>query len=591
MALRTINSNKDCVFSTDDPFAEEEQQSRPFYYPTPEKYFDPEQRRQISIKPRRLDKEEENLELISKAFIDRSHDLKPIANQQESLYDEETWPTTSSDQSMAMSTPESTSNQRRSNVAKTADNSNGNKDFTSAQLTSLNRSLNEHKSIPSRDQINNNQTKSDKTTISWYIDRFRQSKPTPRDERNLSTETSDFWWKDNDNKTEITKSLQGIHYEREAMKEHTSNADGKTSDSGNTATNHDERKLDPLNDIHQRANLLISESQSVLSESSLMPRVSTDGFSSDLSDRKSDRYVLTSDSKTISKQTSRSPPLRVIKNFDTTTQNIKNNCPEEISHAHSNDDLLYQWRIARKMELARLSRARSGYLKTKSQFIPRVASNLHSSEINYSNTISNTKYRLKDAAVQTVHNIDAKMVAKTISFDVYTQTNAHLEQITGDRLVATNKTENSTKTLVNQSLITSSVHTVGEKDESLLKHNNSEITSDKAVNADLLVSDCNNYEKNVNMSLGDVNDIAKESASVQKNLSKGSSDHNIVPQEKNDMKEPEDYNVDLDSISSDEEYQDEILQILEAKASQCRQQLAWVDTLLEELREERQFQD
>lgn len=89
--------------------------------------------------------------------------------------------------------------------------------------------------------------------------------------------------------------------------------------------------------------------------------MSSDGFSSDLSDRKNDYYHLTSDSKNVPKQTSRHPSLRLMKRTGTPKKADEIPAAEEVNFVRTRgDDLLYQWRVARKMELARLSRARSG---------------------------------------------------------------------------------------------------------------------------------------------------------------------------------------------------------------------------------------
>ena len=109
-----------------------------------------------------------------------------------------------------------------------------------------------------------------------------------------------------------------------------------------------------------------------MSESSLVPRVSSDGFSSDLSDRKTDYYQATGGGKTVSKQASRLPGLRLMEGTGSAKKADEIITSEDINFGRDGgDDLLYQWRVARKMELARLSRARSGLCRILASYVDK----------------------------------------------------------------------------------------------------------------------------------------------------------------------------------------------------------------------------
>lgn len=92
-----------------------------------------------------------------------------MPNQQMPLYDEEIWPTTSSDQSMTISTPELSSNRKHDNQTTSAIIKDGNENSKDTDLWRFKPGISESKAAQSSgEQFNENNVKSDATTVSWW---------------------------------------------------------------------------------------------------------------------------------------------------------------------------------------------------------------------------------------------------------------------------------------------------------------------------------------------------------------------------------------------------------------------------------------
>ena len=208
-------------------------------------------------------------------------------------------------------------------------------------------------------------------------------------------------------------------------------------------------------------------------------------------------------------------------------------------------------------------------MNVHTQFIPHSTSNFGNSNVKPLNVKDATKPQYKNVSIQTTTYVDRKSSPKIDTLNVSTQTNLNPNLIIRmNNHAIINKKETETNKSLDQANITT-INSSNGKREGSSKRNNTDISVDVDIENYQLSNISNNF---VNTPT-DVKNIS-EGQSAQKNLLIENFSKNTSEDEKYIAKEKlKDYEIDLDSLSSDEEFEDEILQILECKARLCRQQL------------------
>ncbi|XP_050416604.1 uncharacterized protein LOC126830287 [Patella vulgata] len=187
-----------------------------------------------------------------------------------------------------------------------------------------------------------------KSVLQSYINRFRHSAPTSREERNqkgVATE-KDFWWlsshpltptssstprDDSDNGSRSRQFLDRSDKSYSAMTDYRSHQD------------HETQKL------QEKADRILAQSESTCSVESYEaePAISSDGLASSLSHSSTSSYEPPSRSLLSNKYTRTEPAGKPYISEKRSVPAITR--PE--------DDILYQWRLQRKMDLSRMGAA------------------------------------------------------------------------------------------------------------------------------------------------------------------------------------------------------------------------------------------
>ncbi|KAK6173078.1 hypothetical protein SNE40_016607 [Patella caerulea] len=301
--------------------------------PLPKSFYHPSQQKKLSKTDRKIalsPSKERSVSPEDELFLKGSN-----------VFSSGTPPTRDKDKSQTMHFDESWPSSERpsfSSLSGYDNNSSGSLDITKRNTMKEGpHVMNQHDS-----------TSQTKSVLQSYINRFRHSAPTSREERNqkgVATE-KDFWWLSSKPLTPTSSSTPRDDSDNGRRSRPFLDRSDKSYSTLKNYMSHDDHETQKL---QEKADRILAQSESTCSVESYEaePAISSDGLASSLSHSSTSSYEPPSRSLLSNKYTRTEPASKPYISEKRSVPTITR--PE--------DDILYQWRLQRKMDLSRMGAA------------------------------------------------------------------------------------------------------------------------------------------------------------------------------------------------------------------------------------------
>ncbi|XP_060067718.1 uncharacterized protein LOC132547926 [Ylistrum balloti] len=367
-----------------DPFAEDPV-PKAFYHPTQQRDLSPSQKRTALSPvrgPNKGDSDRAKLTVPDKQFLKGANTLSsetpPRLGQDVSPKFDESWPSSEHQSTVSLlgvdnQSPETTdlSGKYSSYIDRFSDLKQT-LQFSENDSTLVSR---KHKAMDTQHTTKESDPSAPTSVLSRYIERFRQGHPMSREERKKSSKPGDFWWLDQEGKG---KSPSDSSTPREVYDTHRAKTQRLTEESlASLSQSRKNKYVDPSKSRHvppspseerirklqEKADRFLEKSVSSLATTDQDFEVSTEGLGSSVGETTQisleelpyrPKFVKDLSKENVAPRLNLGVPISMV---------TKPTCPEQ--------DILYQWRLKRKMEQARERTANVKDTSAPSTFVPK----------------------------------------------------------------------------------------------------------------------------------------------------------------------------------------------------------------------------